>query len=348
MPSLETVLLGQRDYRPRVKNPYFLPICWGSLSIFHVVSYLEICLSILHQEKLNNKVSHLIGCFYIVPYVLQWQSPPGQKGHWPGGKETYQQQLGMSHGGALRLCERVKAWGKSWSLPRLLPWRANMLSHLIRSNSWQPHGLWPASLLCPWAFFFFLPPEYWSGLPFPTPRDPPNRGIEPMSSALQADSLPLSYWESPKGLTGSRKNSLLRTGRSQEKNGHSWRQKRRTLHPSWKMISVGYIIMQFRTPWSGFEFWLLLISCVTSDKRVSQVAQMEENWPANAVEKRDAGWIPGLGISPGEGNSNPLQYSCLGNYGQRSLAGHSLCSHKSQTYLLTKPPLPLSRVAGIH
>ena len=27
----------------------------------------------------------------------------------------------------------------------------------------------------------------------------------------------------------------------------------------------------------------------------------------------DAGSIPGLGRSPGEGNSNPLQYYCLGN-----------------------------------
>ena len=27
----------------------------------------------------------------------------------------------------------------------------------------------------------------------------------------------------------------------------------------------------------------------------------------------DAGSIPGSGISPGEGNGNPLQYSCLEN-----------------------------------
>ena len=27
----------------------------------------------------------------------------------------------------------------------------------------------------------------------------------------------------------------------------------------------------------------------------------------------DPGLIPGSGISPGEGNGNPLQYSCLGN-----------------------------------
>ena len=30
---------------------------------------------------------------------------------------------------------------------------------------------------------------HWSGLPFPSPWDPPNPGIEPGSSALQADSL---------------------------------------------------------------------------------------------------------------------------------------------------------------
>ena len=32
--------------------------------------------------------------------------------------------------------------------------------------------------------------EYWSGWPFPSPGDLPNLGIEPMSTALQVDSLP--------------------------------------------------------------------------------------------------------------------------------------------------------------
>ena len=32
--------------------------------------------------------------------------------------------------------------------------------------------------------------EYWSGLPFPSPEDLPDPGIEPRSPALQADSLP--------------------------------------------------------------------------------------------------------------------------------------------------------------
>ena len=37
---------------------------------------------------------------------------------------------------------------------------------------------------------------------------------------------------------------------------------------------------------------------------------MVKNLPANTG---DMGLIPGLGRSPGGGNGNPLQYSCLGN-----------------------------------
>ena len=38
-----------------------------------------------------------------------------------------------------------------------------------------------------------------------------------------------------------------------------------------------------------------------------------KNLPANAGDAGDTGSIPGLEISPGERNGNPLQYSCLGN-----------------------------------
>ena len=68
----------------------------------------------------------------------------------------------------------------------------------------------------------------------------------------------------------------------------------------------------------------------------------------SACNAGDMSSTPGLGRSPGEGNSNPLQYSCLGNpmdkgtwqatfalpeksHGQRSLAGYSPWDHKSQT-----------------
>ena len=49
----------------------------------------------------------------------------------------------------------------------------------------------------PWTVAYQAPPsrgffrqEYWSGLPFPSPRDLPNPEIEPRSPALQADALP--------------------------------------------------------------------------------------------------------------------------------------------------------------
>ena len=40
---------------------------------------------------------------------------------------------------------------------------------------------------------------------------------------------------------------------------------------------------------------------------------MVKNPPANAGDIRDLNSIPGLGRSPGGGNGNPLQYSCLEN-----------------------------------
>ena len=40
---------------------------------------------------------------------------------------------------------------------------------------------------------------------------------------------------------------------------------------------------------------------------------MVKNLLADAGDIRDVGSIPGLGRSPGGGNDNPLQYSCLEN-----------------------------------
>ena len=40
---------------------------------------------------------------------------------------------------------------------------------------------------------------------------------------------------------------------------------------------------------------------------------MVKNSPANAREAKDVSLIPGLGTSPGEGTSNPLQYSLREN-----------------------------------
>ena len=66
------------------------------------------------------------------------------------------------------------------------------------------------------------------------------------------------------------------------------------------------VYVSFTTTWDSFS-------------RASQVAEVVTNPPANAGDVRDAGSIPGSGRSPGEGNGNPIQYSCLKKpHGQRS------------------------------
>ena len=45
----------------------------------------------------------------------------------------------------------------------------------------------------------------------------------------------------------------------------------------------------------------------------SDSGSVVKNPPANAGDTEDVGLTPGLGRSPGGGNDNPLQYSCLEN-----------------------------------
>ena len=49
------------------------------------------------------------------------------------------------------------------------------------------------------------------------------------------------------------------------------------------------------------------------NKVASQVSLRVKHLLANAGGARDSGLISGLGRSLGEGNGNPLQYSCLKN-----------------------------------
>ena len=59
-----------------------------------------------------------------------------------------------------------------------------------------------------------------------------------------------------------------------------------------------------------------------------------KNLPANARDTKDVGSIPESGRSPGEGNGNPLQYSCLGNPKDRGAWQATLHgAAKSQTRL---------------
>ena len=76
-----------------------------------------------------------------------------------------------------RFFTTVTAWEVLY-LTHITPFESESISHSVVSNSLRPHGLQPTRLLCPWDFFR---QENWSGLPFPTPEDLPNPGIEPMS-----------------------------------------------------------------------------------------------------------------------------------------------------------------------
>ena len=68
---------------------------------------------------------------------------------------------------------------------------------------------------------------------------------------------------------------------------------------------------------------------------------MVKNPLASAGDIRDKGSIPGSGRSPGVGNGNPLQYSCLENPdGQRSLTG---CSPRGLEELNTAEQLNNSK-----
>ena len=86
-------------------------------------------------------------------------------------------------------------------------WCACMLSRVrLFSTPWTVAFQAPLSL-------GFPRPEYWSGLPFPSPGDLPNTGIEPTSPTFQADALPseppgkLRYAYIP-SLSRRRKNSV--------------------------------------------------------------------------------------------------------------------------------------------
>ena len=65
------------------------------------------------------------------------------------------------------------------------------------------------------------------------------------------------------------------------------------------------------------------------------VSSLDQGFPGGSDGKEsacnvgDLGLIPGLGRSLGEGNGNPLQYSCLENpYEQKNLVGYSPWGHK--------------------
>ena len=71
------------------------------------------------------------------------------------------------------------------------------------------------------------------------------------------------------------------------------------------------------------------------------------NSPAN---EGDVGYIPGSGISPGEGNDNPLQYSCLGNPMDRGAwwaTAHGIPEELDVTQQLNNSTLALASIFSL-
>ena len=82
-------------------------------------------------------------------------------------------------------------------------------------------------------------------------------------------------------------------------------------------------------PGSAARDWLFGVFQGGCGGGAPQVALVVKNPPANAEDIREAGSIPGLGRSPGGGNGNPLQCSCLEeSHGLRNLVGYSLWGRK--------------------
>ena len=69
-------------------------------------------------------------------------------------------------------------------------------------------------------------------------------------------------------------------------------------------------VSKSRTGLSYFHFSIYILCA-------SQVVLVVKNPPAHAGDARDTVSIPGSRRSPGVGNGNPLQYSCLGNLTDR-------------------------------
>ena len=66
------------------------------------------------------------------------------------------------------------------------------------------------------------------------------------------------------------------------------------------------------------------------------------NCKESACSRGDVSLIPGLGRFPGEGNGNPLQYSCLGNPMDRGPLQATVLGVTKESDIVTKPTTEMS------
>ena len=114
-------------------------------------------------------------------------------------------------------------------------------------------------------------------------------------------------------------------------------------------------ILAWRIPMDRGAWWATVHRVAKSQTQLKRLSTHQQPFiwgfsggsdsKVSACSAGDPDLIPRLGRSPGEGNGNSLQYSCLENpHGQRSLEGYSPWGHKEsdtteQLMLLGAPPL---------
>ena len=154
----------------------------------------------------------------------------------------------------------------------------------------------------PWTVACQAPPsmgfprqEYWSGLPFPSPGGLPNPRIKPVSSTLAGRFF--TIWTSRGAQLGKSKDPL---------------EKEMATHSSILAWKIPWMEEPGRLQSMGSQRvghnWATSLHFNTSVGFSS--SSVIKNPPDNVGE---AGSLPGLGRSLGEGNGNPLQYSCVEN-----------------------------------
>ena len=131
----------------------------------------------------NTKQNNICRCFVSEDGSSWHRDEPASALPFVLGEET------ALHSWALTPSHRTFIMGQACKERKMVPRDAQdekLLSHSAVSDSLWFHGLQPTRLLCPWDF---SRQGYWSELPFPSPGDFPDPGVEPGSPALQADSL---------------------------------------------------------------------------------------------------------------------------------------------------------------
>ena len=77
-------------------------------------------------------------------------------------------------------------------------------------------------------------------------------------------------------------------------------------------FSLHFFLFPFLSPFSLFWSVWIKLACISEDRWYSKFDSAHSK--GSACNVGDPGSIPGSGRSPGNGNDNPLQYSCLENY----------------------------------